>query len=139
MQAKSRKIGRTLDIPSNFYFDAKDKKAIEKWTDEICKKIWEKIKGYSYSSVLFGLGTHECVFCIYLNIKRAASLNPYCPDCEWGQRHGFCMYGVHIRKDEFMSDYQFICYLFIEDEKDIENVLSIEFYKELVNKLEKEV
>jgi hypothetical protein len=68
---------------SPLYFWQKDERAILKWSDLECERVWRKIFSevieYGENAILNGGG---CPFCIYHY--------DVCSDCTYGKLHGNC-------------------------------------------------
>lgn len=121
MEAKQQKLKEIgCEIP---YFTSKDAEAIRQWDDKIAKNVWETIKENIEDNVECGLDAGVCPFCM-----KQEYFGGDCESCEYAKNHGICTRG----------DYQDIWRFLYKRKIDDEEILSYDFYQELIEKIEKE-
>lgn len=83
MEEKNKIIKRKSGI---VYMTKRDIKVIEKWLDEDCKVIWEKLlenlEDLLNSLYDYDFDSDMCPFCIYHNNN--------CNECSYGKNNGIC-------------------------------------------------
>lgn len=89
------KIKRFLELKSDvlganskLMYDKNDEKAIDKWKEDECFRVWIRIVYEILIEGNHGLGQAVCPFCIKHNKIYYDECN--CKKCEWGKNHGYC-------------------------------------------------
>ena len=144
MKAKQSKLTE-MEIKKPQYFTKKDEEAIRQWESDKAEGIWKEIVKYIKELGVSGLFYYECPFCIkhshfeyipgrsyplYFFITYGNL--PDCHKCEYGKHHEVC--------SKRGSDYFKILQKFHREygkDADIGKYFTNDFYKSVVDKLEK--
>ncbi|HDD43418.1 MAG TPA: hypothetical protein ENG63_00950 [Candidatus Desulfofervidus auxilii] len=124
MKEKAKVIQEITGI--DYYFVKEDEKDILEWEDGIAEMVWIEIKRNVFEQMANGLSSDVCPYCIkqsllFLGLSK-------CVACEYGSRHGFCY--------QIGSDFNKI----ISNKKlSISRFLTNDWYKKIINNIEKEV
>ena len=128
MEAKAEKMQK-YECPKERYFNEKDKKAIQNWTEDEAKCVWDKLKLNLENSNRTSLSSDFCPFCIrYSTIGELK-----CVLCEYRENHGEC-------NSTEENDFDLILHYFdlYGGSHFIDEIFDYHFYKEIIEKIEKE-
>jgi len=122
MRAKKNQIINATEQPElgEYYFIEDDAEELLALPEKTAKKIYIRIEE-AIASDYCGLHEKLCPFCY---------IAAYCGACNYAERHKVCQ--------EEDSDYDKLFQEFEEIDCDVSTILSEEFYKDLIEKLEKE-
>jgi len=117
---KAYLIAKALGRPSELYFNEKDEEYLRQLDDELASAVWRSIKA-AVSWGERGLYEGTCPFCLITKHK--------CNICPYAEQHGVCSHpDSHFKKIRERG----LDYLYGASE----NVLTNEFYRELVERIE---